>query len=165
MTAAVALASKNNRAELVELLKKHGATPPFAVETALIDQYAGTYKAENNPDLTFRRQNNTLEAASGGQTFALLALSADTFRAEKFEGITLEFLSEGGRVVGAMLRQGKNETTLQKDGGSAMKRLAATLLGCFVAIAAGQAQNWPSFRGPPRFRCCGRPRSAGEVGC
>jgi len=118
LTVAVALASKSNRAELVELLKKHGATPPFAVETALIDQYAGTYKAENNPDLTFRRQNNTLEAASGGQTFALLALSADKFRAEKFEGITLQFLSEGGRVVGAMLRQGKNETTYKKVEGA-----------------------------------------------
>ena len=110
LTAALALASKNSRAEVVELLKKHGATTPFAVETALLDQYAGAYKADNNPDLRFQRQNNTLEAASGGQTFVLLALSADTFRAEQFEGVTVQFLSEGGRVVGAMLRQGKNET-------------------------------------------------------
>jgi ankyrin repeat protein len=118
LTAAVALASKNNRAEIVELLKKHGATQPITVETALLDQYAGTYKAENNPDLRFQRQNNTLEAASGGQTFVLLALSADAFRAEEFEGITLQFLSEAGRVVGAMLRQGKNETRYKKVEGA-----------------------------------------------
>ena len=118
LTAAVALASKNSRVEMVELLKKHGATQPIAVETALLDQYAGTYKAENNPDLRFQRQNNTLEAASGGQTFVLLALSADTFRAEEFEGITLQFLSEAGRVVGAMLRQGKNETRYKKVEGA-----------------------------------------------
>ena len=118
LTAAVALASKNNRAKMVELLKKHGAIPPFAVEAALLDQYAGTYKADNNPDLRFQRQNNTLEAASGGQTFVLLALSADTFRAEEFEGITLQFLSEAGRVVGATLRQGKNETRYKKVEGA-----------------------------------------------
>jgi len=118
LTAAVALASKNSRVEMVELLKKHGATQPFAVESALLDQYAGTYKADNNPDLRFQRQNNTLEAASGGQTFVLLALSADTFRAEQFEGVTVQFLSEGGRVVGAMLRQGKNETRYSKVEGT-----------------------------------------------
>ena len=118
LTAALALASKNSRAEVVELLKKHGATPPFAVETALLDQYAGAYKADNNPDLRFQRQNNTLEAASGGQTFVLLALSADTFRAEQFEGVTIQFQSEDGRVVGAKLRQGKNETSYKKVGGA-----------------------------------------------
>ena len=118
LTAALALASKNSRAEVVELLKKHGATPPFAVETALLDQYAGAYKADNNPDLRFQRQNNTLEAASGGQTFVLLALSADTFRAEEFEGVTIQFQSEDGRVVGAKLRQGKNETSYKKVGGA-----------------------------------------------
>jgi Ankyrin repeats (3 copies) len=114
LTAVVALASKNNRTEMVELLRKHGATPPFAVETALLDQYAGAYKAENNPDLRFQRQSSTLEAVFSGQTFALLALSADTFRAEEFEGITLQFESEAGRVVGAKLRQGKNETRYKK---------------------------------------------------
>jgi ankyrin repeat protein len=118
LTAAVALASKNNRPEIVELLKKHGATQPFAVETALLDQYAGTYKAENNPDLRFQRQNNALEASSGGPSFVLLALSADTFRAEQFEGVTVQFLSEAGRVVGAKLRQGKNETSYQKVEGA-----------------------------------------------
>jgi hypothetical protein len=118
LTAAVALASKNNRAEMVELLKKHGATQPFAVETSLLDQYAGAYKAENNPDLRFQRQNNTLEASSGGPSFVLLALSADTFRAEQFEGVTVQFLSEAGRVVGAKLRQGKNETSYKKVEGA-----------------------------------------------
>jgi ankyrin repeat protein len=114
LTAAIARASKDNRSELVELLKKHGAAPPFAVETALLDQYAGSYKAENNQDLRFQRQSSTLEAIFSGQTFALIALSADTFRAEQFEGITLQFESEAGRVVGAKLRQGKNETRYKK---------------------------------------------------
>ena len=118
LTAAVALASKNNRTEMVELLKKHGATQPFAIETALLDQYAGAYKADNNPDLRFQRQNNTLEAATGGQTFVLLALSADTFRAEQFEGVTIQFLTEAGRVTGATLRQGKNETSYKKVEGA-----------------------------------------------
>jgi ankyrin repeat protein len=118
LTAAVALASKNNRTEMVDLLRKHGATQPFAVETALLDQYAGAYKAENNPDLKFQRQSNTLEAVFSGQTFALIALSVDTFRAEQFEGITLQFESEAGRVVGAKLTQGKNETRYKKVEGT-----------------------------------------------
>ena len=118
LTAAVALASRNNQTEMVELLRKHGATQPFAVETALLDQYAGAYKAENNPDLKFQRQSSTLEAVFGGQTFALIALSGDTFRAEQFEGITLQFESEAGRVVGAKLSQGKNETRYKKVEGT-----------------------------------------------
>src|SRR6185436_19482982 len=75
LTAAIARASKHNQSELAELLKKHGATLPFAVESALLDQYAGFFKAENNPDLKFQRQGSRLEATSGGQTFALIALS------------------------------------------------------------------------------------------
>jgi len=118
LTAAIARATKHNQSELAELLKKHGATLPFAVESALLDQYAGSFKAENNPDLKFQRQGSRLEATSGGQTFALIALSADTFRAEEFEGITLQFLSEGGRVAGAILRQGKNETRYKKVEGT-----------------------------------------------
>ena len=118
LTAALARASKHNHSELVELLKKHGAIPPFTVETALLDQYAGSFKAESNPDLKFQRQGSTLEATSGGQSFALIALSTDTFRAEQFEGITLHFLSEDGRVVGATLRQGENETRYAKVEGT-----------------------------------------------
>jgi ankyrin repeat protein len=114
LTAAIARVSKGNQSELVELLKKHGAVPPFAVEAALLDQYVGSYKAENNPDLKFQRQSSTLEAVFNGQTFALIALSVDTFRAEQFEGITLQFESEVGRVVGAKLSQGKNETRYKK---------------------------------------------------
>jgi ankyrin repeat protein len=114
LTAALARASKDNRSELIDLLKKHGAALPFAVETALLEQYAGSYKAENNPDLKFQRQSGTLEAVFSGQTFALIALSADSFRAEQFEGITLQFESEAGRVVGAKLTQGKNETRYKK---------------------------------------------------
>src|SRR5262245_28461002 len=87
LTAAVSRASRDNRSGLVDLLKKHGATPPFAVETALLDQYVGSYKAENNPDLKFQRQGNALEAVFSGQTSALIALSADMFRPEQFEGI------------------------------------------------------------------------------
>lgn len=118
LTAAIARASKNNQSELVELLKKHGAKPPLVVDSALLDQYVGAFKADNSPDLRFQRQGSTLEALFSGQTFALLALSADTFRAEQFEGITLKFLSEGGRVVGATLSQGKNETRYKKAEGS-----------------------------------------------
>jgi ankyrin repeat protein len=118
LTAAIARASKDNQSELVELLKKHGAKPPFIVDSALLDQYTGSFKADNSPDLQFQRQGSALEAVFSGQTFALLALSADTFRAEQFEGVRLQFLSESGRVVGAMLSQGKNETRYKKTEGT-----------------------------------------------
>jgi ankyrin repeat protein len=118
LTAALARASKNNQTEFIELLKKHGAKPPFAVDSALLGQYTGSFKADNTPDLKLQRQGSTLEAVFAGQTFALLALSADTFRAEQFEGVTLQFLTEGGGVSGALLRQGKNETRYKKVEGT-----------------------------------------------
>src|SRR5262245_22838974 len=59
LTAAIARALKNNQSELVELLKKHGANPPFVVDSALLDQYSGSFKADNSPDLKFQRQGST----------------------------------------------------------------------------------------------------------
>ena len=118
LSAALARAMKDNRSELVALLQKAGANPPFTVEQALLDQYSGTYKAEGGQDLVFRRRGGTLEAGPAGQTFGLLPLAADRFRPEDFEGITVKFESEGNRVVSVTVLQGSNETRYKKQEGT-----------------------------------------------
>jgi hypothetical protein len=118
LTVALVRASKDNRDELVELLRKAGATSPFVVKTELLDQYAGAYRTESGQDLTFRRRDQTLEGGPAGQTLSLLPLSADTFRAEEFEGVTVKFEADAGRVAGATIRQGNNETRYNKVEGT-----------------------------------------------
>ena len=103
---------------MVELLKKHGAAQPIAVETALLDQYAGAYKAENNPDLKFQRQSSTLEAVLAVRPLLSLHCQRTRFAPNSSKGSRLQFESEAGRVVGAKLRQGKNETRYKKVEGT-----------------------------------------------
>lgn len=117
MTAALAAASANaERATIADLLKQAGAQPPPAVGADVLQSYAGKYKGEPGPEIVITLKDGKLFAQPTGnpQPFALMPTDQTNFRPTEFDGITLTFQVEGGKVTGFALKQGPNTTQLKR---------------------------------------------------
>ena len=94
-------------AEIVEMLKKAGAQPPAEVDAATLQTYAGRYKGTQGPELVFSVKDGKLIAAPvGQQPLTMYALDKTTFKPAAFDGITVIFTPEAGKVNGFTLKQG-----------------------------------------------------------
>jgi ankyrin repeat protein len=116
MTAALATAvSDKDKAEIAELLKKAGATPPVEVDPATLQKYVGRYRPEQGDEIVFSIQEGKLFATpSGRRPLALMALDKSTFRPVAFDTITVVFANEGDKVTGFTLKQGQTTTIYKK---------------------------------------------------
>lgn len=116
LTAALAAANANpERAALGDLLKQAGAKPPLAVEPAVLQSYVGNYKGDPGPEIAVTLKDGTLFAAPTGQPpIALMATDQTNFRPTEFDGVSVTFNLEGGKVTGIALKQGANTTQLKR---------------------------------------------------
>jgi hypothetical protein len=119
LTVALVTSEGNEKnAGIVELLKKAGAQPPVAIDAATLQSYAGKYKGDTGPEVTFTvKEGKLVVSGFGPGAFPLMPLDKTTFRPVAFGGITLTFNVEEGKVVSMTFKQGP--TTNQ------MKRLAS----------------------------------------
>lgn len=117
LTAALARATREDRTEIVGLLKTAGAIPPFVVDVETLGKYVGAYRAENGQELVISQSDGVLKGGLQGQPQqALVALSKEKFRPEAMGGILATFVSEGDKVQSVIVRQGNNETSYKKVG-------------------------------------------------
>ena len=115
LTAAlVSAGADEKKAPLAELLKKAGAQPPPEVDAGVLQSYVGKYKGEPGPEFNITVKDGKLVAAVGPQSFALMAVNPTTFRPVEFDGITLTFKAEAGKVTGLDFKQGANTTPLKR---------------------------------------------------
>jgi ankyrin repeat protein len=116
LTAALAAASADaERAAVADLLKAAGAKPPLEVDAAVLQSYAGKYKGEPGPEIAVTFKDGKLFATPAGQQpIALMATDQTNFRPVEFDGITVTFNLEGGKVTGFALKQGANTTQLKR---------------------------------------------------
>jgi hypothetical protein len=110
LTNALSGATRKNNAELIEMLKKAGAKPAppanFQVDADTLKSYAGNYKSEQVGEVTFDLKDGKLIATVPGQPPNTLgAVDKTTFRILEFDGITITFKSEGGKVVSFTLKR------------------------------------------------------------
>jgi ankyrin repeat protein len=115
LSIALAVAEKGGKAEIVEQLKKAGATPlPPAnqkVAPELLAAYAGTYKTPGGFELKLEVKDGVLVCLTCGPPAQKLGAVDDvTFRPEGDATPTVVFRSEGGKVRGLTLRRGRQET-------------------------------------------------------
>ena len=109
LTAALLLsASDEKNAAITEMLKKAGAQPPFAVDAETLQTYAGKYRGDPGPEIAVTIKDGKLFATLGRDAYELMALDKTTFRPIAFDGVTIAFNVEGGKVSGATLKQGPN---------------------------------------------------------
>jgi hypothetical protein len=113
---ALARAQRNNDAEMADRLLKAGAKPhpEVKVDPEILKQYAGTYRAENAPELIFAVKDGSLTGGPAGQALKLGAIDRNTFRPLEFDGITLTFRWKEDKVTGLDLKQGERTTAYQK---------------------------------------------------
>ncbi|HVF86459.1 MAG TPA: ankyrin repeat domain-containing protein [Pyrinomonadaceae bacterium] len=118
LSSALAVAEKNKHAEIVESLKKAGAVPPpkadFQVDAETLKSYEGAYKNERDTIFTVAVREGKLTAGPAGQSYTLGAFDRVTFRPLEFEGVTLTFNAENGKVAGFTLKQGGDETIFKR---------------------------------------------------
>lgn len=114
LTAALVVSTEGKNAAISEMLTKAGAKPPVQVDAATLQSYAGKYKGDPGPEATVTVKDGKLMV--GGftrQPQPVIALDNTTFRPAAFNGITLTFNVEAGKVTGMALKQG-NDTTQMK---------------------------------------------------
>src|SRR5678816_4104229 len=117
LTAALAFSMNANTAPISELLKKAGATAPLEVDAATLQTYAGKYKGETGPEVTFSvKDGKLLVAGFTPQPQPLMALDKTTFRPLAFGGITLAFNVEGGKVVSMTFKSATNTIVMKRIG-------------------------------------------------
>ena len=116
LTAAlVAASSDEKKAPIAEMLRKAGATPPPEVDAATLQSYVGKYKGEPGPEISITLKDGKLVGTGGsGPALTLMAIDQKTFRPVEFDGITLTFNVEGGKVTGLNFKQGPNTTPLKR---------------------------------------------------
>ncbi|HEX8290599.1 MAG TPA: ankyrin repeat domain-containing protein [Pyrinomonadaceae bacterium] len=120
LTAAlVAAGSDAKRAPFAEMLRKAGAQPPAAVDAATLRSYVGKYKGDPGPEIGIELKDGTLvSTGGGGGPLTLFPLDQTTFRPAEFDGVTLTFKVEAGRVTGIDFKQGPNTRLLKRVEGS-----------------------------------------------
>lgn len=102
-------------ANIAELLKKAGATPPIEVDAATLQSYAGKYKGEPGPEFTIVAKEGVLFATGLGRgDLRLMPVDKTTFRPLAFGGVTLTFNIDGGKVTGIAFKQGPNTTQMKR---------------------------------------------------
>ena len=113
---AIASADKDKGAELVDLLKKAGAVPPPEVNPTTLQSYVGKYKSEGAMEVNVSLTEGALTALPVGQRQPIRLIPVDdtTFRPMFFEGMTLKFKVDAGKVTGMTLTQGTNVTQLTR---------------------------------------------------
>jgi hypothetical protein len=113
---AAAIKAKNN--EIADLLKAAGAVPPEPVKTvelepAILQGYLGTYSGGRGGtefEMAFTVKGSTLSGVFSGQPALTYAPSDKThFHSVEFEGINLEFTSDGFK-----LKQGGQEIEFKR---------------------------------------------------
>ncbi len=115
LTVALARASRENTAAIVELLKAANAAPPVFVETATLEKYSGTYRDQNGQELVIDQKDGVLRGGFYSQDpMPLVALARDRFRPEAIPGVVATFQSEGDRVISVTVRHGNDETPYAK---------------------------------------------------
>ena len=117
LTAALAAATTAEKVnpEIVELLKKAGATPPLDVDAAILKTYVGKYKSEQGTEVTVTQKDGKFIATVTGQPpIVLRATDKVTFRPVAFDGIVVTFKSENDKVTGFELQQGPTKSNYKR---------------------------------------------------
>jgi len=117
LSAALASATRQKQTEIVAMLKKAGAQPPVAnykVDAETLKSYEGTYKAEDFEMKFAVRDGSLTGSAAGRDDFTLVPVDKTTFSIAEFEGMTVAFRVEGGKVTGMAFKRGDRTTIFQK---------------------------------------------------
>ena len=112
---ALSAAIREKHADVAELLKAAGATPPppanYVLDAETLARYAGRYqggRGGTEMEISFEVKNGKLVGEFYGP-LTLAAVSKTRFRGVEFEGVEVEFKMEDGKVTGFTMLQGGDD--------------------------------------------------------
>ncbi len=119
LTSALATATTQGHADIAELLKKAGATPPlspdFHLDSQTLRTYSGLYKSDEGMEFSFVVKEGKL---TGGNIFedpwAWEPVDKVTFQPAESEWVTITFTLEGQQVAGFKLKRRRDTVTFRK---------------------------------------------------
>ena len=115
LTAALVTAGSDAKnAPVVEMLKKAGAVPPPVIDAATLQSYVGKYRGDPGPEISIELKDGRLVGTGGGGPLTLFPLDQTTFRPAEFDGFTLTFKVEAGKVTGIDFKQGPDTRLLKR---------------------------------------------------
>ena len=96
LNVALAVALTKDNAQIVEMLKQAGATPPPQIDLETLQSYVGRYKGEHGPPVAITLKDGRLYAAPGAQQpVTLWPLDQVTFKPIAFDNATVIFKEDG----------------------------------------------------------------------
>ncbi|HEY0099464.1 MAG TPA: ankyrin repeat domain-containing protein [Pyrinomonadaceae bacterium] len=111
-------AERGKYAEIVAALKQAGAQPPpkadFKVDAETLNSYVGTYKLDSGAEFNAVVKDGALVIGPPGQQLTLGAFDKLNFRPLEFEGVTITFNVENGKVTGFTMKRGTNTQVFKK---------------------------------------------------
>jgi hypothetical protein len=122
LTEAVTRAAAAKETAIVEVLKKAGAVeapkPEAAVDPAVLQKYAGTYRNEVGIEFIFSFKDGKLQGGPPGQPPLLLnAFDKVTFQPGDFYGVRIVFQVDGENATGFILDQRGNKQLFKRAEG------------------------------------------------
>jgi len=116
LTAALMAASGDkDKANIAEMLKKAGATPPPEIDVAVLNTYVGSYKNERGTVIDLAVKDGKLIAQAVGQPpIPIYAVDKISFKPVAFDGMLFTMTIEGDKVVGFNMKQGPNNTIFKR---------------------------------------------------
>lgn len=115
LNVALAAAMVTKNAEILELLRNAGATPPPAVDIQTLQSYAGKYEGPHGMEVEMIVTDGQLFVSPGGQPLmSLWPLDQTTFKPIAFDGATITFNVEGGEAAGLTFIQDNHKMELKK---------------------------------------------------
>ncbi len=122
LSSALAAATQSKQAEIVELLKKAGATASvpstFQVDIETLKSYAGIYENPEGTHWTLQLKDGKIVGGPTGDPPSVLeAIDKTNFRPAGDRGITLTFNLTDGKVSGLTLKMRRSTEMLKKQEG------------------------------------------------
>ena len=123
LSAALVIATRNKRDEIVGMLKTAGATPPppanFPVHVATLHRFEGLYRSDRGLEITVAVKDGKLVGDQMGRSLGELGgINNTTFRLVSNPEEVITFVLEGDEVTGFISRRGPIEFRFQKVKGN-----------------------------------------------
>ena len=116
LTAALASSMDDkDKAAIVDMLRKAGATPPPEIDSATLQTYVGKYRNEQGTELNVTTNTGKLFVTPPNQPpLALMAVDKVTFRPTAFDGLVVTVNVEGAKAVSLSVKQGATTTVFKR---------------------------------------------------
>lgn len=113
---AVALTAENRNPDIIDMLRRGGATASPELDLATLNSYVGTYQGERGLTVTVILQNGTLMAGPSGQApFALRAIDKLTFTPLYLDNYgTIAFKVDDGKTTGCVITHDSGQMLLKR---------------------------------------------------